>query len=190
MEPTTALTADDVADGDPPGDARERAFVALYERHYPAVLAYVRRRAEEPVARDVAAETFLAAWRRLDEACERGLPWLYRAAALNLRNARRAQRRQERTAGRLAALPPEPPEPDPATRHAEQQVFAEALARLPEAEREVLRLVVWEQLDLRSAAEVSGCTPGAAAVRLHRARRRLRPFLEPAPSSTDSEVTP
>ena len=190
MEPIAAPIIDDVAAADPPRDARERVFVALYERHYAAVLAYLRRRADEPVARDAAAETFLAAWRRLDEAGDRGLPWLYRAAALSLRNAQRAQRRQERTAGRLAALPPDPPPPDPATQHAERQTLAEALARLPEAERELLRLVVWEQLDLRTAAEVADCTLGAAAVRLHRARRRLRPFLDPTTSSTDTEVTP
>jgi RNA polymerase sigma-70 factor (ECF subfamily) len=39
-------------------------------------------------------------------------------------------------------------------------------------------LVVWEELDLRAAARVVGLSPGAAVVRLHRARRRLRTALE------------
>jgi RNA polymerase sigma-70 factor (ECF subfamily) len=165
-------------------------FVALYERHYPAVFAYARRRAAEAVARDVAAETFLVAWRRLDDAVARGLPWLYRTAALQLRNAERSQQRQQRTAGRLAGLAAGPPEGDPADGYAERQSIADALSRLPDAERELLCLVVWEQLDLRTAAGVAGCSPGAAAVRLHRARRRLRPHLRPAAPSPDAEVTP
>lgn len=180
MDPLPALTS----------DARERAFVTLYERHYAAVLAYARRRAAEPVARDVAAETFLVAWRRLDDALARGLPWLYRTAALQLRNAERAHQRQQRTAGRLAGLAAGPPQLDPAAEYAERQPIAEALAQLPHGERELMRLVVWEQLDLRSAAAVVGCSPGAAAVRLHRARRRLRPLLRSPLPLPDAEVTP
>jgi RNA polymerase sigma-70 factor (ECF subfamily) len=178
----------------PGGDAREAAFVTLYERHYPAVLAYARRRTDEAAARDVAAETFLVAWRRLDEATERGLPWLYRTAALQLRNAVRTQARQRRASDRLAGLAPAPPQADPAVEYAERSAFADALDLLPDGERELLRLVVLEQLDLRTAAAVAGCSPGAAAVRLHRARRRLRPFLTPpsaAPSAAPHpEVTP
>jgi RNA polymerase sigma-70 factor (ECF subfamily) len=174
----------------PTSDGREAAFVALYERHYASVLAYARRRTDESTARDVTAETFLVAWRRLDEAAHRGLPWLYRTAGLQLRNARRSEQRQERTAGRLAGLAAGPPQADPATEYAERRSFAEALERLPDGERELLRLVVWEQLDLRTAAAVAGCSPGAAAVRLHRARRRLRPHLAPTRSLSDAEVTP
>jgi RNA polymerase sigma factor (sigma-70 family) len=189
VEPIAAPPANPAPDSHPP-DRRESEFVALYERHYPSVLAYARRRADESVARDVAAETFLVAWRRLDEALERGLPWLYRTAALQLRNTQRAQRRQERTAGRLAGLAAAPPQADPAAELAERQSLAEALARLPEGERELLRLVVWEQLDLRTAAAVAGCSPGAAAVRLHRARRRLRPHLSAPTPFENPEVTP
>jgi RNA polymerase sigma-70 factor (ECF subfamily) len=175
---------------EPIPDSREAAFVGLYERHYPLVLAYARRRTDEATARDVAAETFLVAWRRLDEATERGLPWLYRTAGLQLRNAVRAQQRQDRAAGRLAGLAAAAPPADPADEYAGRRSFAEALDRLPDGERELLRLVVWEQLDLRTAAAVAGCSPGAAAVRLHRARRRLRPFLSPALPLTDAEVIP
>jgi len=189
VDPIAAPTATPVPGSHPP-DPRESEFVALYERHYASVLAYARRRADEAVARDVAAETFLVAWRRLDEALERGLPWLYRTAALQLRNTQRAQRRQERTAGRLAGLAAAAPQADPATEYAERQSLAEALTRLPAGERELLRLVVWEQLDLRTAAAVAGCSPGAAAVRLHRARRRLRPFLATPEPFRNPEVTP
>jgi RNA polymerase sigma-70 factor (ECF subfamily) len=48
-----------------------------------------------------------------------------------------------------------------------------ALANLAEPDQEVLRLVGWEELTVAEAATVLGCTRTAAAVRLHRARRRL-----------------
>jgi RNA polymerase sigma factor (sigma-70 family) len=160
-------------------DGRERAFTRLYERHYLEVLAYARRRAEEATARDVTAETFLVAWRRLDEAVERGLPWLYRTAHLTLRNFERAERRSARTAARLASLPASAEVPDPAVTHAERQRLLTALQSLSATDRELLLLVAWEQLDARSAARVAGCTATAAAVRLHRARRRLRQALPP-----------
>jgi DNA-directed RNA polymerase specialized sigma24 family protein len=41
-------------------------FESLYRRHYGAILRFAARRADEQSARDVTAETFLAAWRRLD----------------------------------------------------------------------------------------------------------------------------
>jgi RNA polymerase sigma-70 factor (ECF subfamily) len=173
---------DDVRDDD-----RERRFVELYERHYADVLAYARRRAGEAAARDVTAEVFLAAWRRLDDAEARRLPWLYRTAALTLANWRRAQRRQDRVAGRLAGEPARHGE-DHAERHARHEPVLAAVRALPDRDRELILLVTWEQLDVRAAAVVVGCSAGSAAVRLHRARRRLRAVL---PSITDlKEVNP
>jgi RNA polymerase sigma-70 factor (ECF subfamily) len=169
-------------------ETREQRFVALYERFYSAVLAYARRRVDEPTARDITAETFLVAWRRLDEADDRGLPWLYRTAALTLKNWERTQRRTERVVGRLAALPTQT-WPDPAHVHADRQPMLDALRQLPETDRELLMLVVWEQLDVRTAAAIVGCSKQAASVRLHRARRRLRAFL-PDPKRVSTTPIP
>jgi hypothetical protein len=49
----------------------------MFRAHHDAVLAYALRRAHPHDARDVVAETFLVAWRRLGEArSESRLPWL------------------------------------------------------------------------------------------------------------------
>ncbi|WP_233257810.1 RNA polymerase sigma factor [Micromonospora sp. S4605] len=48
-----------------------------------------------------------------------------------------------------------------------------ALATLADLDQEILRLVGWEELTVSEAAQVLGCTRTTAAVRLHRARRRL-----------------
>jgi len=42
-------------------------FEALYALHQRTVWAYVRRRADPDAVEDAVAETFLVAWRRLDE---------------------------------------------------------------------------------------------------------------------------
>lgn len=115
---------------DEPG--RERSFVSLYEQHYGAILAYARRRVEESAARDVTADVFLVAWRRLDEAVGGGLPWLYRTAQLTLKNSQRAERRSVRTAARLASLPAQAASPDPAVTYMERQQLLAALSSMPE----------------------------------------------------------
>jgi hypothetical protein len=46
--------------------------------------AYVRRRMPPSAVADIVSETFLAAWRKLDQVDDQPLPWLYRAAALQL----------------------------------------------------------------------------------------------------------
>ena len=45
---------------------RER-FSGLYEEHYEHVLRYALRRTDAEMARDVAAETFTVAWRRMEQ---------------------------------------------------------------------------------------------------------------------------
>jgi RNA polymerase sigma-70 factor (ECF subfamily) len=146
-------------------------FVALYERFYDEVLRYARRRVAEDAARDIVADTFLVAWRRPDAVPENALPWLLGVARNLVANESRRRMRAERLTRRIVAEPrvaqvdlTGQPGESPVTR---------ALASLPAGDREVIALVAWEELGVAAAATVVGCTPGAFAVRLHRARRRL-----------------
>jgi RNA polymerase sigma-70 factor (ECF subfamily) len=85
-------------------DLNERRvrFRVMYEEHYPAVLRYVRRRTAPEAASDVAADTFLAAWRRFDEVPEREpQPWLYATARRCLANELRGQARSGRLQNRM-----------------------------------------------------------------------------------------
>lgn len=152
-----------------PADDR---FEQLYSRHFGAVLAYALRRAPRPVAQDVAAETFLVAWRRLEDVPEPALPWLLATARKTLANQRRSSRRQRALAERLAAEPA-----IEATQDVDRPPILAALARLSERDREALMLAAWEELDSRSASRVLGCTPAAYRLRLHRARRKLEAAL-------------
>jgi RNA polymerase sigma-70 factor, ECF subfamily len=171
---------------------RAAEFSGLYQQHYDTVLRYALRRTDPETARDVAAETFLIAWRRLDvvpadEANVR--PWLYGVARKVLANAERSRHRAENLTMRLRQERWSTTAADAAGVVTETSRLTEALATLTETDQEALRLVGWEELDLAGAAQAMGCSRGAMAVRLHRARRRLESALavvaddEPRPAT-------
>ncbi|GAA3257763.1 RNA polymerase sigma factor [Nonomuraea helvata] len=160
-----------------PLGARDR-FEALYRACYPAIQRYALRRTDsvDDVA-DVIAETFLAAWRRLDDVPEgdAALLWLYGAARRVLANHRRGESRRSALAARLRgelAVRQEPASADPRT----EEIRA-AFAALNPAYREVLALATWEGLTGPQIATVLGCSNTAARLRLHKARKRLARLL-------------
>ena len=149
----------------------EARFHALFSRHYPEVFGYAARRVGRDDAGDAAADVFTIAWRRLERIPSEpeALPWLYGVARRVVANHERAANRRRRLEARAAAYAtgasfgPEPLGSD----------VAAALSRLSPSDREVLRLAAWEDLPPAEIAVVIGCSPNAASVRLHRARRRL-----------------
>ena len=154
-----------------PVGERDR-FVALYETHGAAVLAYARRRVGADEAEDVLAETFLVAWRRRREVPGDALPWLYAVAGNVVRNRLRAERRRDALQARMAVATPSPQDdqaPDPK--------LGDALARLKSIDREALLLTAWEDLAPERAARAAGCSRATFHVRLHRARVRLAQAL-------------
>jgi RNA polymerase sigma-70 factor, ECF subfamily len=147
-------------------------FEQIYEEHFEAVHAFVRRRAPESIVDDVVAETFLVCWRRLDHVPDEPLPWLYAVARKTLANQRRRLARQERVGAVEPTSASAEPEP------VRDSSLAAAFAALSEGDREVLRLVAWEGLSLGQAAVVLGCSALACRVRYHRAKTRLARRLE------------
>jgi RNA polymerase sigma-70 factor (ECF subfamily) len=147
--------------------------VLIFEAHHAALEAYVRRRVPSAATADIVSETFLAAWRKIDQVVDRPLPWLYRAAALEIAYRRRNRLRDEDLWRQAAASPWSNSGEDPADVVIGRDQWALAFASLSEPDREVLRLVAWEELTPQEAATVLGCTVVAFRVRLHRARRRL-----------------
>jgi len=160
------------------GTDAEARFRRLYADHGRAVLAYAVRRSSDPAdAADVVAETFLVAWRRLIDipSGDQARLWLYGVARRTLANQRRTERRRVRLAERLRReLPVELAAA--AVTPSGGAVMA-ALGMLAEADRELLLLAAWEQLEPAEIATVLGITRTAARSRLHRARVRLREQL-------------
>ena len=156
-----------------PGE-RQRRFEVVYAAHRGPILGYVLRRTGNPDdAADVIAETFMTAWRRLDE-----IPhdpqtrlWLYGVARRVLANHHRGERRRSALADRLRAdlaVGYHPPEAD-----GDQALIAGAFRRLTDADRELLALAAWEGLDYGQIARVLGCSRNAVRIRLFRARKRF-----------------
>jgi RNA polymerase sigma-70 factor, ECF subfamily len=167
---------------------RNERFERLFREHHAAVRAYALRRAPRDMAGDVVAETFLVAWRRLDDVPDDPLPWLYGVARRVLANARRSADRGVALERRLAAAAAPAALVDPGESVGEAEIVRAALARLSERDRETLMLVAWEGLSSGRAARAAGCTRAAFAVRLHRARARLAAQLESLESPAGGPV--
>jgi RNA polymerase sigma factor (sigma-70 family) len=172
--------------GSPTPAPRER-FEALFLAHYRAVHRYALRRADPELAEEIANETFMVCWRRLDVVPDPALPWLYAVAGKCLANRRRAARRRDRTVARLSAQPAAGAR-DPAERFAERDAILRAFVTLGERDREALRLVAWEGLSLTDAARAAGVSRAAFAMRVHRARRRLAASLDAPGARPDPAV--
>ncbi len=151
-----------------------QAVTRLYERYAGAVHRYALRRSDRETAEEITAQVFMVAWRRRSALPEDALPWLYgvarRALAEQRRGAARRKRLGERLRGEAIEQTTGPVLLD--------EGLAGALRRLSQGDREALLLRYWEELEPAQIARVMGCSRATMAVRLHRARLRLRRGLE------------
>jgi RNA polymerase sigma-70 factor, ECF subfamily len=171
----------------PLGDGRAERFSVLYEGSYGAIYAYACRRVGSEAADEIAAETFLVAWRKFDALPAEPLPWLYGVARnVVLRHHDELVRRQQAWAGLVRDRTSRSPL---ASEDGEAPGLREAWGRLSAADREVLALVAWEQLSVADAAKAVGCSAPVFSVRLHRARRRLERLLAAAGSPSTAELS-
>jgi RNA polymerase sigma factor (sigma-70 family) len=155
----------------PPEKRDEGWFTRIYAAHYPHIVKYgLRRLADADASDELAQEVFVIAWRRRGEVPDHSLPWLYGVARRLLANQWRARRAAPDVLPITEARETSSLGPDAAVGVADLRA---ALATLTDLDQEILRLVGWEELTVSEAAQVLGCTRTTAAVRLHRARKRL-----------------
>jgi RNA polymerase sigma-70 factor (ECF subfamily) len=155
----------------------EVRFASLYDRCFEPIHDYCSRRLAVDAVDDAVADTFLTAWRRIDDVPDgdRALVWMYavayRVVGHQWRSTARHRRLQERLRSTVNRTGPAADEL--AIAGDESRLVRAALDRLDDAHIEVLRLVAWEHLSVGDVAVVLGIETGAARQRLHRARRRL-----------------
>ncbi len=154
-------------------DADSERFTRMYRDHYDRVLAYALRRASAEVAKEAVDETFLIAWRKLPDLPTRVLPWLLVVARNAINNQFRG-RPVDVLTHELHLLEAGINVSEAVT---ERTVVLQVLASLSATDRDALMLTVWDGLSAADAGRVVGCSTTAFAVRLHRARRRLRDAL-------------
>jgi RNA polymerase sigma-70 factor, ECF subfamily len=160
-------------------DRNAEAFRALYRAHYRTVCRYLAARTDRDLVEDVAADTFLVAWRRQAQLPDQILPWLLNTAAKCLANQHRSRKRADALVKRLGGVPAigtAAIDEDLARREQLRALLA-ALAALSERDRELLLLTYWDGLAARDAAAVLELSPVLVRTRLHRASRRLRQTL-------------
>lgn len=167
----------------PPPD-REARFRAFFVQAHPDLLRFAQRRVHPSHAEDVAADAFLVAWRRFEEAP--ALPgdrraWLFGIARNCLLNTRRGEQRRTALAVRIADVGPGEATWT-ADEIAERVDLARAWQRLDAAQQEVLALTAFDDLTSAEAARVLGTTATGYRLRLMRARRALRHHLDPTGS--------
>ncbi len=156
------------------------ALEELYQRHGPALLAYlVGQLGERQRAEEVLQDVMLAAWRAAPRfrGESRVRTWLLAIARYRAINAR--QRRPP---------PPEPLPPDVPSQEqtplgvveqaAQRDEMRQALQRLPDEQRETLELVFYHGLSGPEAARVQKVALGTIKSRLHRAKAALRQLLD------------
>jgi RNA polymerase sigma-70 factor (ECF subfamily) len=169
---------------------RQRRFEDLYQDHRLDVLAYCTRRLEGHDAADACSETFLVAWRRLDDipSPPESLPYLYGIASRVVSNQFRSMRRRGRLDARLAALGVTVG-PDPSlvvVQNARAQEVVAAVRKLKPKDREIVMLYAWEDLPRETIAGMMGMTRSALDQRIYRANQRLARMLEPEPDRIPS----
>ncbi|MFI0447960.1 RNA polymerase sigma factor [Actinomadura sp. 6N118] len=157
-------------------------FAEIFNRHYQEIQRYVDRRLGGDGADDIAAETFLIAFRgraRFDaEGSAR--PWLYGIATKLVGRHRRDELRRYRALARLdtgSALEGHEERVTSAVAAADAGLGA-ALADLSRGDRDVLMLVALADLSYPEVAAALGIKYGTVCSRLSRARRQIRAALE------------
>jgi RNA polymerase sigma factor (sigma-70 family) len=156
-------------------------FTAVYDRYVRDIYRYVAGRLGVHAADDVAAETFLVAFRQRDrfDPDRGGLrPWLFGIATNLVAHHRRKEARHYQALARCGTANPADSHEDRvvtdvAARRMQPQL-ARALSTLSKGERDVVLLVALSQLSNEEVAKALGIPYGTVGSRLSRARKKLR----------------
>jgi RNA polymerase sigma factor (sigma-70 family) len=162
--------------------SRAQRFEDLFVATRDDILSFLLRRTAQPAdAADVLADTYLVAWRRLEDVPpgEEARLWLFGVARRLLANHHRGARRRSLLAGELgsalerATTTISPADRDLVSRDQLAQL-QNVIASLGRQDLDVLTLHVWEGLSPAEIAVVTGENTSTVRVRLHRARQRVR----------------
>ena len=167
----------------------QHAFAELVKRHQSSVRACLRKltAGNHALADDLAQETFVLAWRKLDTFRQeaRFSTWLYRIAT-NCWLADARKRKEELLGDRADDVADEdddamPHVSDMQADHARETSLKvdleRALATLPEAERAAIVQCYHNDLTHEEAAYVLGCPVGTVKTHVLRGKQRLKAAL-------------
>lgn len=162
----------------PAREDRAERFAELYNASYGAIYAYASRRVGAGAADEIAAETFLVAWRGFEGLPSEPLPWLFGVARNVVMRYRTASGRQQRV---RAALIHERTFEQPEVDGLEDPRLADAWLRLRPGDREVLALVALRRRRRPCPRLLCACLLGARASRASTTRAPAQRLLGPDP---------
>lgn len=185
IEPVTSETDERLAAKSARGDLR--AYEELVVRHQRLILRIVWARGawSQEDAEDLAQETFVRAWERIDtyDASRPFKAWIARIAGNLAIDRYRADSRRPRTTDideMGATLATKGPGPAAATIESERQrELLSRLRELPEHYRQVIVLRFLEELSYEEIAELLDLPMGSVKTRIFRGREMLRQRLRP-----------
>ena len=169
--------------------ADPRCFAVVFDRHAGVVFRFLVRRVGRDTADELLGDTFRIAFERratFDLERESARPWLYGIATNLLAKHRRTEGRRLRATARIAGAFRDDGigVADAVARAVDARdaysVVTNAIAKLPDGERDALLLYVWEELDYEDIAAALGIPVGTVRSRLNRARTRLRELVGPS----------
>jgi RNA polymerase sigma-70 factor (ECF subfamily) len=149
----------------------------MISRHEAAVGAYLHRRVGRSVAEDLLADVWIAAFGSrgtYDRSYDDARPWLFGVARNTLRRHWRKGRPEDLIDDLSELAPGSDPWPAVDDRVDGAAILRNALTHLRPNQRDVLTLVVWEELSVADAARTLGIPAGTARHALHQARLELR----------------
>ncbi|MBP1635113.1 MAG: polymerase, sigma-24 subunit, subfamily [Acidobacteria bacterium] len=169
-------------------------FWEIFDRHYSRVHAYAASMLRDPAAGDdVVQETFIRAQANVDRLREpdKVLAWLLRIAhnlCMDQLRARQAARIDEAADVETAPAARVEPSVEADLERGEMSACVrDKVDQLPETDRSVILLYDISGLTHEEVAAILDIEVGAAKVRLHRARKKLRSLLERACSFEQDE---
>jgi len=152
-------------------------FNRVFRAQLPMINAYLARRVPFSDVEDLASDLFEVAWGKkaqIPEGFE--LPWLYKTARYLVSNFHRKQSGRTNILARLAEPVAAPSAESIALADIE---LSDAFTGLNAAEREIISLWALEGLTNAEIAKVIEVSENAAAIKLTRAKQKLKNLLKP-----------
>ncbi|MBF0817135.1 sigma-70 family RNA polymerase sigma factor [Microbacterium paludicola] len=160
-------------------------FATFFRVNYSLVVGVAERRLDSKQdAEEIATEAFHIAWQRYQAGEQLSVPWLY-GVVRNLIGD------EYRSRGRRAELQRQLNEEFALRIPVSDDLYADvrdAVERLPQMHREVLKMTYWERLTSKEIAAALDMNSAAVRARLMRARRMLRAALNELQGRTGEEV--
>lgn len=159
--------------------ASAEGFGELFDAYYERIYAYAFRRVgSRETAEDIAASVFEDALKGIKRLRWQNKPlvaWLYKIAARRVADHYRQPQHAELSDAAISTGDA------PGIALEQEEEFAavrNAMGRLGESDRELIRLVYFDELDRAEIAGILNCTSNSLYVRLHRALERLERILK------------